>query len=68
MSALLTKAFEKWVAECTASNLPARPDAIIFALMEREPTREDTTVPEEKITYAVNETDLRPVKPEQYCV
>lgn len=55
MSALLTKAFEKWVAECTASNLPARPDAIIFALMEREPTREDNTVPEEKITYAVNE-------------
>ncbi|ENQ3088073.1 phage tail protein [Escherichia coli] len=55
MSALLTKAFEKWVAECSASNLPARPDAIIFALMEREPTREDNTVPEEKITYAVNE-------------
>ncbi|EIU0414960.1 phage tail protein [Escherichia coli] len=55
MSALLTKAFEKWVAECTASNLPARPDTIIFALMEREPTREDNTVPEEKITYAVNE-------------
>ncbi|ELL9309859.1 phage tail protein [Escherichia coli] len=55
MSALLTKAFEKWVAECTTSNLPARPDAIIFALMEREPTREDNTVPEEKITYAVNE-------------
>ncbi len=55
MSALLTKAFEKWVAECTASNLPARPDAIIFALMEREPTREDNTVPEGKITYAVNE-------------
>lgn len=45
MSALLTKAFEKWVAECTASNLPARPDAIIFALMEREPTHEDKTVP-----------------------
>ncbi|HAH0889560.1 TPA: phage tail protein [Escherichia coli] len=55
MSALLTKAFEKWVAECTASNLPARPDAIIFALMEREPTREDNTVPEDRITYAVNE-------------
>ncbi|WP_077828398.1 phage tail-collar fiber domain-containing protein [Escherichia coli] len=55
MSALLTKAFEKWVAECTASNLPARPDAIIFALMEREPTREDDAIPEEKITYIVNE-------------
>ncbi len=46
---------EKWVAECTASNLPARPDAIIFALMEREPTREDDAIPEEKITYIVNE-------------
>lgn len=55
MSALLTKAFEKWVAECTTSNLPARPDAIIFALMEREPTREDETVPADRITYAVNE-------------
>ncbi|EMS0095973.1 phage tail protein [Escherichia coli] len=55
MSALLTKAFEKWVAECTASNLPARPDAIIFALMEREPTREDDAIPEEKITYIVDE-------------
>ncbi|MGC0638858.1 phage tail protein [Escherichia coli] len=55
MSAMLTKAFEKWVAECTASNLPARPDAIIFALMEREPTREDDAIPEEKITYIVNE-------------
>ncbi|EFB9700952.1 phage tail protein [Escherichia coli] len=55
MSALLTKAFEKWVAECTASNLPARPDAIIFALMEREPTSEDDAIPEEKITYIVNE-------------
>ncbi|EOP0203383.1 phage tail protein, partial [Escherichia coli] len=55
MSALLTKSFEKWVAECTASNLPARPDAIIFALMEREPTREDDAIPEEKITYIVNE-------------
>ncbi|WP_424704247.1 phage tail protein [Escherichia coli] len=52
---MLTKAFEKWVAECTASNLPARPDAIIFALMEREPTREDDAIPEEKITYIVNE-------------
>ncbi|WP_332832064.1 phage tail protein [Escherichia coli] len=63
MSALLTKAFEKWVAECTASNLPARPDAIIFALMEREPTREDTTVPEEKITYAVNELTYGQLSP-----
>lgn len=63
MSALLTKAFEKWVAECTASNLPARPDAIIFALMEREPTREDTTVPEEKITYAANELTYGQLSP-----
>ncbi|HBA1858133.1 TPA: phage tail protein [Escherichia coli] len=63
MSALLTKAFEKWVAECTASNLPARPDAIIFALMEREPTREDNTVPEEKITYAVNELTYGQLSP-----
>ena len=63
MSALLTKAFEKWVAECTASNLPARPDAIIFALMEREPTREDNTVPEEKITYAVNELTYSQISP-----
>ncbi|HCN5594844.1 TPA: phage tail protein [Escherichia coli] len=63
MSALLTKAFEKWVAECTASNLPARPDAIIFALMEREPTREDTSVPEEKITYAVNELTYGQLSP-----
>lgn len=64
MSALLTKAFEKWVAECTASNLPARPDAIIFALMEREPTREDNTVPEEKITYAVNELTYGQLSPD----
>ncbi|HBA7292403.1 TPA: hypothetical protein J1049_003521 [Escherichia coli] len=63
MSALLTKAFEKWVAECTASNLPARPDAIVFALMEREPTREDNTVPEEKITYAVNELTYGQLSP-----
>ena len=63
MSALLTKAFEKWVAECTASNLPARPDAIIFALMEREPTHEDNTVPEEKITYAVNELTYGQLSP-----
>ncbi|WP_105493188.1 phage tail protein [Escherichia coli] len=63
MSALLTKAFEKWVAECTASNLPARPDAIIFALMEREPTREDNTVPEEKITYVVNELTYGQLSP-----
>ncbi len=63
MSALLTKAFEKWVAECAASNLPARPDAIIFALMEREPTREDNTVPEEKITYAVNELTYGQLNP-----
>ncbi|HFO7208481.1 TPA: phage tail protein [Escherichia coli] len=63
MSALLTKAFEKWVAECTASNLPARPDTIIFALMEREPTREDNTVPEEKITYAVNELTYGQLSP-----
>ncbi|MXF74129.1 phage tail protein [Escherichia coli] len=63
MSALLTKAFEKWVAECTASNLPARPDAIIFALMEREPAREDNTVPEEKITYAVNELTYGQLSP-----
>lgn len=63
MSALLTKTFEKWVAECTASNLPARPDAIIFALMEREPTREDNTVPEEKITYAVNELTYGQLNP-----
>ncbi|HDW4073892.1 TPA: phage tail protein [Escherichia coli] len=63
MSALLTKAFEKWVAECTASNLPARPDAIIFALMGREPTREDNTVPEEKITYAVNELTYGQLSP-----
>ncbi|EHK6580909.1 phage tail protein [Escherichia albertii] len=63
MSALLTKAFEKWVTECTASNLPARPDAIIFALMEREPTREDNTVPEEKITYAVNELTYGQLSP-----
>lgn len=54
MSALLTKAFEKWVAECTASNLPARPDAIVFALMEREPSRDDTIIPPEKITHRVN--------------
>ncbi|HDI8432587.1 TPA: phage tail protein [Escherichia coli] len=64
MSALLTKAFEKWVAECTASNLPARPDAIIFALMEREPTREDNTVPEEKITYTVNELTYGQLSPD----
>lgn len=64
MSALLTKAFEKWVAECTASNLPARPDAIIFALMEREPTREDNTVPEGKITYAVNELTYGQLSPD----
>ncbi|CAM3046142.1 TPA: phage tail protein [Escherichia coli] len=51
MSALLTKAFEKWVTGCTASNLPARPDAIIFALMEREPTRDDYTIPPEKIMH-----------------
>ncbi|WP_178086391.1 phage tail-collar fiber domain-containing protein [Escherichia coli] len=63
MSALLTKAFEKWVAECTASNLPARPDTIIFALMEREPTREDNTVPEEKITYTVNELTYGQLSP-----
>ncbi|HCL9829430.1 phage tail protein [Escherichia marmotae] len=63
MSALLTKAFEKWVAECTASNLPARPDTIIFALMEREPTHEDNTVPEEKITYAVNELTYGQLSP-----
>ncbi|EFN9660812.1 hypothetical protein D3G64_03495 [Escherichia coli] len=63
MSALLTKAFEKWVAECAASNLPARPDAIIFALMEREPTREDNTVPEEKITYAANELTYGQLNP-----
>ena len=63
MSALLTKAFEKWVAECTASNLPACPDAIIFALMEREPAREDNTVPEEKITYAVNELTYGQLSP-----
>ncbi|HGC4862799.1 TPA: phage tail protein [Escherichia coli] len=64
MSALLTKAFEKWVAECTASNLPARPDTIIFALMEREPTREDNTVPEEKITYTVNELTYGQLSPD----
>lgn len=64
MSALLTKAFEKWVAECAASNLPARPDAIIFALMEREPAREDNTVPEEKITYAVNELTYGQLSPD----
>lgn len=63
MSALLTKAFEKWVAECTASNLPARPDTIIFALMEREPTHEDNTVPEEKITYTVNELTYGQLSP-----
>ncbi|HCK2617133.1 TPA: phage tail protein [Escherichia coli] len=63
MSVLLTKAFEKWVAECTASNLPARPDTIIFALMEREPTREDNTVPEEKITYTVNELTYGQLSP-----
>ncbi|WP_252497869.1 phage tail protein [Escherichia coli] len=60
----MTKAFEKWVAECAASNLPARPDAIIFALMEREPTREDNTVPEEKITYAVNELTYGQLSPD----
>ncbi len=54
MSALLTKAFEKWVAECAASNLPARPDSIVFALMEREPSRDDEVVPPEKITHTVN--------------
>ncbi|MGS8301003.1 phage tail-collar fiber domain-containing protein, partial [Escherichia coli] len=59
----MTKAFEKWVAECTASNLPARPDTIIFALMEREPTREDNTVPEEKITYTVNELTYGQLSP-----
>ena len=64
MSALLTKAFEKWVAECTAGNLPARPDAIIFALMEREPTREDDTVPEEKITYTVSELAYGQLSPD----
>lgn len=64
MSALLTKAFEKWVAECTATNLPARPDTIIFALMEREPTREDNTVPEEKITYTVNELTYGQLSPD----
>ena len=64
MSALLTKAFEKWVAECAASNLPARPDAIIFALMEREPAREDNTVPEEKITYTVNELTYGQLSPD----
>ncbi|EMB3556647.1 phage tail protein, partial [Escherichia coli] len=63
MSALLTKTFEKWVAECTAGNLPARPDAIIFALMGREPTREDNTVPEEKITYTVNELTYGQLSP-----
>ncbi|EPO2325226.1 phage tail protein, partial [Escherichia coli] len=51
MSALLTKAFEKWVAECTAGNLPARPDAIAFALMGREPSRDDATLPTENITH-----------------
>ncbi|HGT5716084.1 TPA: phage tail protein, partial [Escherichia coli] len=60
----LTKAFEKWVAECTATNLPARPDTIIFALMEREPTREDNTVPEEKITYTVNELTYGQLSPD----
>ncbi|HAX5140278.1 TPA: hypothetical protein JZG41_004656, partial [Escherichia coli] len=64
MSALLTKAFEKWVAECTAGNLPARPDAIIFALMEREPTREDDAVPEEKITYTVSELAYGQLSPD----
>ncbi|MCU7148179.1 phage tail protein [Salmonella enterica] len=63
MSAILTKAFEKWVAECTTDNLPARPDAIIFALMEREPSREDDTIPQEKITYTVSELTYGQLNP-----
>lgn len=55
MSALLTKAFEKWIAECTAKNKPARPDAIIFALMDREPSNEDNNIPPEKITHTASE-------------
>lgn len=54
MSALLTKAFEKWVAKCTLSNQPARPDAIVFALMEREPSRDDDTIPPEKIAHTAS--------------
>ncbi|WP_240727692.1 phage tail protein [Escherichia sp. E3659] len=54
MSALLTKAFEKWIAKCIAGNLPARPDAIVFALMNRDPSPEDNIIPPEKITYTVN--------------
>ncbi|HFG6663247.1 TPA: phage tail protein [Salmonella enterica subsp. enterica serovar Newport] len=63
MSAILTKAFEKWVAKCTTDNLPARPDAIIFALMEREPSREDGTIPREKITYTVSELTYGQLNP-----
>ncbi|MDM4915113.1 phage tail protein [Escherichia coli] len=37
---------------------------LFFALMEREPTREDNTVPEEKITYAVNELTYGQLSPD----
>ncbi|HBA6939898.1 TPA: hypothetical protein J1W36_001047 [Escherichia coli] len=51
MSFFLTRAFEEWVADCQEKNIPARPDVIAFALMGREPTRDDDHVPAEKITW-----------------
>ncbi|HBA7227642.1 TPA: hypothetical protein J1X77_002192, partial [Escherichia coli] len=51
MSFFLTRAFEEWVADCQEKNIPARPDVIAFALMGREPTRDDDHVPAENITW-----------------
>ncbi|WP_254303677.1 phage tail protein [Citrobacter sp. TSA-1] len=63
MSILLTKAFEQWVADCTTNNLPARPDAVAFALMEREPSREDNVIPPEKVTHTVSELTYGKLNP-----
>ncbi|MGL4925611.1 MAG: phage tail protein [Plesiomonas shigelloides] len=50
MNIFLTEAFEQWVAQCAINNTPARPDAVFFAHMGRNPTLADTLPPDENIT------------------
>ncbi|MEE7317955.1 phage tail protein, partial [Escherichia coli O156:H5] len=55
MSTLLTESFEKWMADCVADNIPARPDAILFILSDNESLPADEYPSDEQITFAATE-------------
>ncbi|EKN5144503.1 hypothetical protein DVP10_07770 [Yersinia enterocolitica] len=61
MSVFLTQAFERWMAQCAIDNIPARPDALIFARMGGAPLRDAPfpplkTLPYQAVTHSIGKS------------